>query len=374
MELKRKLEHAETILMLDIRDAPDYADWHIPGSVNLPVYAAVKEGRLEPLKERLSDLTHESEIVTICYAGVVSQQAATLLHKLGLQARNLEGGMRGWSTVWSVARMRLTQDAGATLLQIRRNGKGCLSYLLGSQGSALIVDPNLEPSVYLELAEQENLQIKFILETHVHADHLSRARALAELTKAQLLLPYGAADRVLFNFEALQDKQEFQLGAIRLRALATPGHTHDSFSYLLDDVWLLTGDTLFIESIGRPDLEAGDAGATPAARQLYESLQRLLQLSASLNILPAHFSGPIGFDREPITATLAQLKNQIDLLKASPDVFVKTVTSRLPAKPPNYERIIALNEGRMRLSEIEDLSALEAGPNRCAVEGLSLTR
>jgi glyoxylase-like metal-dependent hydrolase (beta-lactamase superfamily II) len=130
---------------------------------------------------------------------------------------------------------------------VRRTGKGCLSYLVGSGGEAAVIDASLDPEVYIELAKQRGWKIARVLDTHVHADHLSRSRGLAELVGATLHMPEGVP--LSYPLSALGEGETLEVGTARLDAVRTPGHTPESMSYLLDGGELFTGDTLFIEWI-----------------------------------------------------------------------------------------------------------------------------
>jgi glyoxylase-like metal-dependent hydrolase (beta-lactamase superfamily II) len=270
--------------------------------------------------------------------------------------------MKAWSLAWNSAELFLS-NSEVKVIQVRRAGKGCLSYLIGSRGQAAVIDPALNLEVYLDLAEEQGWAISHIIETHIHADHLSRARNLAERAGAILHLP--AQNRVTFPFQPVQDNDEFAIGAARLVALHTPGHTGESTSYLLDNQALFTGDTLFLTSVGRPDLEATAAESQMRARLLYHSLQRLLALAPETLILPGHTSDPILFNGTPITTSLAEVSNQTELLHLPEDAFVETILTRIPAAPPNHQRIVELNEAG--LFPNSDPAELEAGANRCAV-------
>ena len=118
-----------------------------------------------------------------------------------------------------------------------------------------MIDPSLDPEVYARLARERGWTIRHVLDTHIHADHLSRSRLLCERTGARLFLP--TQQRVKFPHESLVDGTEIRFGQAALRALQTPGHTLESMSYRVEDRWLLTGDTLFLAGVGLPDLEAG---------------------------------------------------------------------------------------------------------------------
>ena len=203
------------------------------------------------------------------------------------------------------------------------------------------------------------------METHVHADHLSRARDLAMHTGAELIYPQN--DRVTFLYKAVRDGDRLRVGSVELEVLATPGHTGESVCYRIGDDVLLTGDTLFTSAVGRPDLEKGNAGAQAGAHTLWASLHRKIEgLPGSLRVLPAHHAAAIGFDGTPVSAKLEELRARVELLQVPEDAFVTRVLGLLQAKPPNFEMVIAVNEGKAGLEGVDPLD-LEAGPNRCAV-------
>src|SRR5262245_25918044 len=161
------------VTVLDIRTLEDRAQWFILGSLHVNAYDALKAGDLEALKG--VDLPNDRSVVIICNAGKVSQIAAERLHERGLEALSLAGGMKAWSLAWNMAETKLEK---ATVLQVRRIGKGCLSYIIGSASEAVVIDVSVEPTVYLRLAAQRGWTVRYVLDTHVHADHLSRSRVL----------------------------------------------------------------------------------------------------------------------------------------------------------------------------------------------------
>jgi glyoxylase-like metal-dependent hydrolase (beta-lactamase superfamily II) len=201
-----------------------------------------------------------------------------------------------------------------------------------------------------------------VLDTHVHADHLSRSRRLAELVGATLHMPEGAP--VSYPFSALEDGDALTVGPAMLEAVWTPGHTPESTSYLLDGRALFTGDTLFLSAVGRPDLDATPEGSREKARDLYRSLKRLLALGPETLVLPAHTSEPVAFDGDPICAPLSEVRKNIQVLQESEDVFVETIAGRVAPTPSNFERIVELN--RAGEAPEGDPTELEAGANRCA--------
>jgi hypothetical protein len=202
-----------------------------------------------------------------------------------------------------------------------------------------------------------------VLDTHIHADHLSRSRQLAELAGATFYLP--TQQRVAFPFTGLHDSDVVSIGTAQLVALHTPGHTLESTCYLLNSRVLFTGDTLFLAAVGRPDLEANPDKAHKRAQLLYESLQRLLTLAPDTLVLPGHTSTPPAFDGRPLLSSLGEVRATISRLQLPAAAFVAEILARIPPTPPNHKQIIAINQDRSGVPA--DAATVEAGANRCAV-------
>src|SRR5262245_28947506 len=201
--------------------------------MHLDAYDALKRGDQAPLAD--ADLSADRPVVVVCRAGVVAREAAAHLVERGLDASFLAGGMKAWSQAWNHAVVPgVGQDVA--VIQVRRTGKGCLSYLVGSMGEAAVIDPSADPAVYLRLAEERGWTISSILDTHVHADHISRGRDLAKRTGAPILLPARA--RVQYRFQPVREGDRLVIGAASLSVMETPGHTFESVSYRLDDAAL----------------------------------------------------------------------------------------------------------------------------------------
>lgn len=357
--LREWLEAQRPVTVLDVRSDEDRAQWSIPGSVHINTYDALRAG--QPGALVTAALPHERPVVTVCNAGRVSQAAAAVLAERGFDARSLVGGMQAWSAAWNTADVPLS-DASACVIQVRRTGKGCLSYVFGSGTEAAVIDPSVSPHVYVAIARRHGWSIRYVLETHVHADHLSRGRELAIQAGAALVLP--PQGRVKFAFTPVGDGESIRIGNAMLLAMRTPGHTDESTSYVLNEVALFTGDTLFTNGVGRPDLHADVDAARQRARALFASLIRLRQLRQDMVVMPGHTSAPIAFDGQPVAARLADVAMWLREWIASESAFVERVTSNLPPTPPNFVRIVELNEaGESPL----DATELEAGANRCAV-------
>lgn len=340
------LAEGRPLTILDVRPADQRAEWAIPGSVHADVYEAIKAGN-DASVEAL-DLPKDVPVVTVCAMGRASRKAADILAGKGMRTYSLAGGMKAWSFAWNVAEVPI-QVPGTRLIQVRRAGKGCLSYMLSSAGEAVILDPSLQPEVYLRLARESGAKIKSVLDTHIHADHFSRSRSLAELAGAESI--------------RLPDGEGMAIGSLFLKAAVTPGHTPESTCYVLEDHAIFTGDTLFLDSVGRPDLLAG-FDPREQAKLLHRSLARLLQLPGKAWVLPAHHPSAPAFDRVPIAAKLAGLRDRNVYLRMGEAEFIERVTAGGNAPPPNFETIVQSN----RTGDLPDgdWQSLEAGPNRCA--------
>jgi glyoxylase-like metal-dependent hydrolase (beta-lactamase superfamily II)/rhodanese-related sulfurtransferase len=358
--LRTWLEEGQPVTVLDIRSTAERAEWAIPGSIHVDAYDALKAN--DPTALADMEFPSDGPVVTVCAVGKTSLVAAQHLQARGIEACSLEGGMKAWSLAWNTAEVPV-HSSHVRIIQVRRTGKGCLSYLIGAGEEALVIDASLDPQVYLNLARAHGWQITSVFDTHIHADHLSRSRQLAERSGATLFLP--AQQRVAFPFTAIRDGDTLETSSMRLSALHTSGHTLESTCYLLNHQLLFTGDTLFPTGVGRPDLEADEHQAQVRASRLYQSLHKLLALPSDTLVLPGHTSVPVPFDGIPIAATLAEIDEQVGVIHATHDVFVQMILRRIPPTPPNYERIVRLNETGM-LPE-SDVTDLEAGANRCAI-------
>src|SRR5262245_26617861 len=237
--------------------------------------------------------------------------------------------------------------------QLLNEETGCLSYLIGCSqaGEAVVVDPGRDRvDDYLALSRKKGLTVTRIVETHVHADHVSGNQALAAKCGARIHI-HPAAEAA-FVHAPIEDRSELRVGTLSLQVLHTPGHTPDSICLLVtdrsrsDEPWfVLTGDTLFVGDVGRPDF-----GGAQAAVGLYESLtRRLLLLPDSVEVYPAHGAGSsCGRAMSSKTASTIGFERRFNaaLRVADVDTFVRLLMTGLPPKPPSFERIIARNRAR----------------------------
>lgn len=357
--LQEWLAQGRPVKVLDVRPAPDRESWWIPGSQHVDAYESLKAGSPGALAD--VSLPEGQLVVTVCGMGRASTQAAEVLAmQRGIPALSLNGGMKAWSLAWNTAAC----SAGPVeITQVRRTGKGCLSYFIRSEAEAAAIDASVDPDVYMSLAGQRGARIRYVLDTHVHADHVSRARLLAQRSGAELILPHQ--NRVRYPHRAVGEGDLLPLGATSIEVLETPGHTDESVAYLVANAGIFTGDTLFLAGVGRPDLHADKTEAGVRARLLFRSLTKLTSLQPQLLVFPCHTPQPVPFDGRVLTASLGEVVSRLGNWLASEDEFVSLILRRIPPAPPNYVVISRINE-RGEWPEC-DLTDLEAGANRCAV-------
>jgi hydroxyacylglutathione hydrolase len=234
--------------------------------------------------------------------------------------------------------------------QLLHEDRSCVSYVVGctTQGVAIVVDPQGEPSQYLSLTEEHGLRITDVADTHVHADHSSTARALAESVEGKLRL--GSEADVRFDFEPLHDGDVLEVGNRHIEVIHTPGHTPEHVCFLVDDWFVLTGDTLFVGDVGRVDLalvEIKDDELRGRARTLHSSLRRLLELRDDIEVHPGHYSGSVcgrGMDGKTIS-TIGRERRRNAALKLDIEAFVDYQLTNSPGLPQDFHQIKRANLG-----------------------------
>ena len=259
--------------------------------------------------------------------------------------------------------------------QILNEDCGCSSYIVASRSSreCAIVDAALEVQPYLEVMQDRGLTVRYVIDTHLHADHVSGSRRLSGETGVPVSM-HESAD-VLFPFQKLHDRQKLELGPVVLEVMHTPGHRPESISLLITNPprsplpsMVLTGDCLFVGDVGRPDF-----GGPDAAAQQFESNRRLLGLEDYVEVFPAHFEGSCGrgmCGRPSSTIGFERRFNPMLLLEKKED-FVRELVSSRPARPLNMDAIIATNRGeapmswamlRHPLPHVQDVTIEQARP------------
>jgi len=231
------------------------------------------------------------------------------------------------------------------LQQMIAQGSGCCSYLAGSRKEFILVDPLIDVERFIKRVERDGGKFVGVVDTHVHADHISGSREIQRLYACPIYM-YETSP-VKFPFVPLVEK-EYRMAGLKIRVLHTPGHAPEHVCLLIEDKVVLTGDTLLVKDVGRVDLGRGDAN------QLYDSIfNKLLKLEDTVEVMPghvgkAHFvsgdnSSTIGLERRNNPAL--QLRTRKD--------FLQYMNEGWPPKPPHYERYIKANSGIMELEETQ---------------------
>jgi len=371
-ELARRLEKGDPIQVLDVRAPARLAN----GTVS-PVppdrYINIRGSELVALGDPAeAGLRQDSDIVVVCGHGSDSVRVAAWLTVAGYEAKSLRGGISGWMHL-SIPRPFPAPPGFDRLIQFDRPGKAALGYLLVSGEDAIAVDVSLYFQPWLDEAARAGAKITAVADTHVHADYISGGPDLARslnvpwyLHPADMVYPYDGTPGVL-PFTSIREGDEIRVGDGRVEVLHTPGHTEGSVTFLAGDRAAMTGDFLFVESVGRPDL----TGRTEEWSELLWASTHgaLTEWDGSWFVLPAHYAREE--ERNPdrtVAAELGELResNQALRLAADHEEFVAWVIAHEAPAPETYPKIKATNVGLVTVSQAE-ANILEAGRNECAI-------
>jgi glyoxylase-like metal-dependent hydrolase (beta-lactamase superfamily II) len=377
---ERLVTRGEAPAILDVRNEDEFAAWKIEGirplaHLNVPYFGFIDEPEQSAEQVARAGKTW----IAVCAKGDSSAFVAEILRGQGMRAVNLVGGMEAWGNLHVPVRV----DDGARgfeLWQLDRYGKGCLSYVVLAGRQALVVDASRHLEVYEAFLRERSARVVQVLDTHVHADHLSGGAELARRAGAPFFVAAGAGVELRRAVRPLADGAELTLGsgdggaAVTVRVIATPGHTPGSTCYLVDGRWLLSGDTIFVSGIGRPDL-GGQVEAW--GRALFRTLHEgpLSALPDDVVVLPAHFASPAELDRRGIVE-----RRLGDIRATSPEIklpteaaFVEAMRRAVKAPPDVYGKIIAANLSPADVPG-EQASEWELGKNQCAASGPAAPR
>jgi glyoxylase-like metal-dependent hydrolase (beta-lactamase superfamily II)/rhodanese-related sulfurtransferase len=395
--------------LLDVRERDEFRQWSIEGSTNIPLSELLSKRDLH------DNIPKDKKIITICPHGNRSTIAKYFLERYGYNVSSLEGGLNAWSStledVYKEIDISSTSNDNNNeilkLVQIRRIGKGCISYILGSKGEAAVIDPFYPVRYYINKASEIGVKITKVFDTHQHADHISAAKELAEITGAIWYQSHYEQDQLSFSdekksafplipkFSPLYDGDIHKIGGSIFRVIHTPGHTNGSISLLVKgyeqnndtssadghhyfgkSLLLFTGDTLFVNGVGRPDLRDN---AKEFAAMLYGTLHdRILPIGDNYNngynnnifILPGHFDKNARAG-ELLSTTLGKVIEDVGLLNLPREEFIDKISSQVMPTPPNYRQIILINKGDIPILDSSQLHEIEMGPNRCSISGVA---
>lgn len=365
-EVAKKVINKHELFILDVRNESDFNDWKIEGE-NIEVFNTPYFDLLDGVEEIMGKIPTDREVLVVCAKEGSSILVADMLSEAGLTVSYLKGGMKAWSEHLEPVKIG-DLNSGGSIYQFVRLGKGCLSYMVVSNGEAAIIDSTRMTNVYIDFADHIGAKITHVLDTHLHADHISGGRQIAAKTNATYWLPPKDATEVQFEYQPLEGGSIVTIGNtdIAIQALYSPGHTIGSTSFVVDGKYLLSGDILFIDSIGRPDL----AGlAEDWVGDLRETLySRYRELSDELIVLPSHFMiiDELNDDGSVAKKLGTLFADNHGLNIKDEKEFRDIVTGNLPPQPNAYQEIRETNMGKITPDD-EQQREMEIGPNRCAV-------
>ncbi|SFG95292.1 Glyoxylase, beta-lactamase superfamily II [Halopelagius inordinatus] len=373
-QLADRIDAGDQFTLIDVRPEDSFEAWHVRDAENVPYDP--DQGLSEDQLNEVNALVDGRPVVAICGKGLTSTPFGFELDEHGYEDVSVvTGGMEEWSKLYEAVPIETASD-DLVVRQVQRRAKGCLGYIVGSKEAeeAIVVDATRQTNQFKVAAQDAGLSISRVLDTHVHADHISGSPALADEIGVPYHLGDAASERsVEYEYEALSDGDIVEVGDVEIEALHTPGHTSEMMNYLVDGELLLTGDTLFVDSVGRTELQFGEDDASRGAELLYDSLhETILDLPDDTMILPGHLTVTSdgryehGSPGESLKARLGDLRKELSFLGLDRDAFVERLTEDAPEKPPNYERVIAINTGKETVDDEGEATELELGPNNCA--------
>ena len=370
-ELVRSVESGHSLRILDVRAPAALAG----GKIDLvppEKFLNIRGSEILSMGEGVaSALPPDGPIAVVCGRGNSSKQIAHHLNELGYAARSLRGGMAAWAD--AVVSRVLDPPAGFDhWIQFDRIAKGSLGYLVGSAGKALVVDPPRKWQSFVDLARERGLEIVGVADTHAHADYISGGPTMAKslgipyyLHSADAVLPYDGSPAAI-PFTPLADGQRLPVGKAELVVDHTPGHTEGSVCFRAGDHAVLSGDFVFIRSIGRPDLGGKVGEWTPV---LWKSLERArASWKPACRVYPAHYSSDAEREKDrSVGHEWGSLESRNEPLRLRNEgEFVSWVMKKVGTSPDAYRKIKAVNLGLLQVWEME-AQELETGKNECAL-------
>jgi glyoxylase-like metal-dependent hydrolase (beta-lactamase superfamily II)/rhodanese-related sulfurtransferase len=367
-ELLAKVDSGQPLMVLDVRNDDEFEKWKIEGRrefkvAHIPYFDFIEDE--QAAVQRLPKF--QGEVIAVCAKGGSSEMVAEILRGLGVPTRNLVGGMIAYGEYLDPMKVPVREEEQAVfaIWQFNRRGKGCLSYAIISGGEAVVVDPSRSIEIYESFLARSSARLAYVLDTHVHTDHISGGPALAARLGTSYFVSAGVGFDLQQPTSSLKDGDEVRFGKTSIRVVATPGHTPGSVCYVVADRYLLSGDTLFKKSVGRPDL---GGHVVEWSQDLFRTLhERIALLDDSTLVLPAHYAdtseiGPAGV----VAAKLGDLRRDLPELRISdPASFTEAMKRAVRTAPQEYAEIINTNLGKTE-SDPERAVEWELGKNQCA--------
>ncbi|RJX27534.1 MAG: MBL fold metallo-hydrolase [Desulfurivibrio sp.] len=353
-------------ILLDVRNEKEFANWYVEGPSLFPYINVPYFNFMEDLQESISLIPAGEKIRIVCAKeGSARYVAEQLLSNGFTDVGYLQGGIVSWGNVLA-PRLVTPAASSFSLYQMIRPGKASCSYLLISGAEAMVFDPSRNVDFYIRFAAEKGARIVRTLETHRQADYISGSIRLAEKTGAAIMVKKEDFLGADFVFSQVEDGQvlSFAGGGPAIRVMHTPGHTMGSTSYLIDGRYLLSGDTVFINTAGRPDL---GGKSEEWSRFLYLTLTlKIRNLSDDTLILPGHFTTWDEANADGIFMdSLGDLRRKnVAFHLPTEHKFAEFIKANLRPQPDVYAQIRRVNGGWLRVEE-DEADVMDLGKNEC---------
>jgi glyoxylase-like metal-dependent hydrolase (beta-lactamase superfamily II) len=366
------LINREPLLVLDVRNEEEFERFKVEGPYPFDMINVPYMEFIEHEEESVAKVPRGNKLRVVCAKEGSSKYVGDILISHGHDdVAHMLVGIKAWGNL--LAPIRVAADNTYALYQFRRPGKASLSYGLLCGNEMMVFDPAKNIDAYRAFAETHGCAITKTFETHRQADYISGSPMLQRTLNTEIVAPPDDFKGAAFDYTAVADGDIFRFsnGGPAVKAIHTPGHTPGSTSYLLDDRFIISGDTIFIHSIGRPDL-GGMAEAW--SKMLFKTMTaKILTLDDMILVLPGHymdwqeatddlvFSAPIGKIKE-INRNIYGIKNESD--------FYAFIKSNMRKQPDEYARIREINAGLETVDE-EQADKMDLGKNECAASKMA---
>lgn len=350
-DLYEKIKEKQPLTLLDIRSPDIFSQHYIYQSINIP---------LKKLPKKQNSLPKNKDVVIISEKSRRAKTVALALNKNGFQTYILKKGLKGWNSVYDIVKVKPSQPSKLSVFQIKRLGKGCLSYIvvLPDQKSAIIIDPTHHIQTYTDFLKTHKLKAVAVADTHIHSDHVSGGFKLAKKLSIPYLLPQKSEAKL--SFLPLETILQKFFENTKITILETPGHTKESVCIILDQFFIFTGDTLLLDVIGRPDI---NEDVDSNSELLHESIKKkLFTLDEDIFVLPAHTIQEMV--PGPIEAATMRYVKRFNSLKKSKFIknSIKERDKQISPMIKNYQKIKKINSSRTTKIE-KTIDKLELGGN-----------
>ncbi len=365
-DLYQWLTNKEDILLLDVRNAKDFDRFQVESPYPLDMINVSYYDFMEIEEESVAKVPKGRVIRIVCAQEGSAKYVGEILTKHGFDdVRYLTGGIKTWGNLLVPKLMH--KEESYSLYQFIRPGKASCSYALCSGGEMMLFDPSRDVAFYLDFAKSQACKIVKTFETHLQADYIAGSRLIAEQTGAEFFGNDGDFKGTKVQYTPLVDgeNQHFSNGGPDVTVMFTPGHTPGSTTFLVDDKFMISGDMVFIQSMGRPDL---GGKAVDWAILLFNSMNKIKELDPDLLVLPGHY-----MDWNEATDDLLFCLPLGEVMERNKEVytisseadFIQYIQDNMREQPPEYA-LIRLANGNLEQYDPDKQEELDLGKNECA--------